>query len=73
MKCLVINIHKGLFRYAKITIWIGGFTSYFQKFINEIIAGKKGAHVYRDDSLVVGFTETKYDLKLGVFILIPII
>ena len=63
-KLLVINTHKGLFRFERLPFGLAAAPAIFQKFMNELIAGRKGIYAYLDDILVVGSTEKEHDSRL---------
>ena len=59
-KYVVINTHKGLFRYTRLPYGISSAPGIFQKEMDNLLAGIPGVVVYLDDILVTGATETEH-------------
>ena len=59
-KYVVINTHKGLFRYTRLPYGISSAPGIFQKEMDNLLAGIPGIVVYLDDILVTGATETEH-------------
>ena len=51
-KFVVINTHKGLFRYTQLPFGISAAPSIFQRVVDNIIQGIPGVVVYLDDILI---------------------
>ncbi|CAF3948225.1 unnamed protein product [Rotaria sp. Silwood2] len=51
---LVINTHKGLFRYNRLPFGIASAPSIFQKIMDQMLAGLDGTVCYLDDIIVTG-------------------
>ena len=60
-KCfVVINTHKGLFRYTRLPFRISSAPGIFQRLIESLLQGIEGVVVYLDDILITGSTEGKH-------------
>ena len=59
-KYVVINTHKGLFRYTRLPYGISSAPGIFQKEMDNLLAGIPGVVVYLDDILVTGTTEKEH-------------
>ena len=57
MKYVVVNTHKGLFRYTRLPFGIASAPGIFQRVIESILQGIEGAVVYLDDILITGSSE----------------
>ncbi|CAF1110241.1 unnamed protein product [Adineta ricciae] len=53
-KILVINTHKGLFRYNRLPFGVASAPSIFQKIMDTMLSGLNGAVSYLDDIIVTG-------------------
>ena len=54
---MVVNTHKGLFRYTRLPFGIASAPGIFQHVIESILQGIEGAVVYLDDILITGSSE----------------
>ena len=61
-KYVVINTHRGLFRYTRLPFGISSAPAIFQRVIESILQGIEGVIVYLDDILITGKT-TEAHLK----------
>jgi len=59
-KFVVINTHKGLFRYTRLPFGISSAPGIFQRVIESLLSGIPGVVVYIDDILVTGPTEKEH-------------
>ena len=57
-KFVVINMHKGLFRYTRLPYGIASAPGIFQKVMESLLQGIPHVTVYLDDILIAGETET---------------
>ncbi|XP_055355332.1 uncharacterized protein K02A2.6-like [Paramacrobiotus metropolitanus] len=57
---VVINTHKGLFRYNRLPFGVASGPSIFQQIIERILQGCEGVAVYLDDIIVTGATEEEH-------------
>jgi len=57
---VVINTHKGLFRYTRLPFGISSAPGIFQRVIESLLQGIEGVVVYLDDILITGCTEGKH-------------
>ena len=57
---VVINTHKGLFRYTRLPFGISSAPGIFQRVIESLLQGIEGVVVYLDDILITGSTEQKH-------------
>ena len=62
---VVVNTHKGLFRYTRLPFGIASAPEIFQRVMEGLLGGVKGVVVYLDDILVVGETEAEHVAALG--------
>ena len=62
---VVINTHKGLFRYTRLPYGIASAPGIFQRVMEGLLGGIPGVVVYLDDILVVGETEAEHVAALG--------
>ena len=53
-KLIVINTHKGLFRYHRMPFGVASGPSIFQQFIEGLLQGCEGVAIYLDDIIVTG-------------------
>ncbi|CAF4638013.1 unnamed protein product, partial [Rotaria sp. Silwood2] len=51
---LVINTHKGLFRFNRLPFGVASAPSIFQKIMDQMLSGLEGAVCYLDDIIVMG-------------------
>ena len=59
-KYVVINTHRELFQYTRLPFGISSAPGIFQKVIESLLQGIKGAVVYLDDILISGNTEAEH-------------
>lgn len=57
---MVINTHKGLFRYTRLPYGISSAPGIFQRVIENLLQGIPGVAVYIDDILITGATEEEH-------------
>ena len=57
---MVVNTHKGLFRYTRLPFGISSAPDILQRVIESIIQGIPGVVVYLDDILVTGSIEHEH-------------
>ena len=57
---VVINTHKGLFRYTRLPFGISSAPGIFQRVIESLLQGIEGVVVYLDDILIIGSTEAEH-------------
>ena len=57
---VVINTHKGLFRYTRLPFGISSAPAIFQRVIESLLQGIDGVVTYLDDILIAGDTEQKH-------------
>ncbi|VDP15666.1 unnamed protein product [Heligmosomoides polygyrus] len=60
-KKVVINTHKGLFKYNRLPFGIKTAPGIFQQVMNKMVAGLKVVTTYLDDILVCGTTEEEHE------------
>ena len=53
---LVINTHKGLFKYNRLPFGVSSAPAIFQRCMETLLRGEKGVSVYLDDILITGAT-----------------
>ena len=63
-ECLVINTHKGMFKYKRLPFGLSSSPAIFQRFISQLLAGIEGVSVYLDDILVSGDIKAEHDERL---------
>ncbi|PIO60094.1 hypothetical protein TELCIR_18417 [Teladorsagia circumcincta] len=61
---VVINTHKGLFRYNRLPFGIKTAPGIFQQVMNKMVTGLQGVAAYLDDILVGGKTEQEHQENL---------
>ena len=64
-KCVVINTHKGLFKYTRLPYGISSAPGIFQRVMDNLLQGLSGVAVYLDNILVTGATEEEHLRTLG--------
>ncbi|XP_055345223.1 uncharacterized protein K02A2.6-like [Paramacrobiotus metropolitanus] len=57
---VVVNTHKGLFRYNRLPFGVASGPSIFQQIVERILQGCEGVAVYLDDIIVNGATEEEH-------------
>ena len=60
MKYCTINTHRGLYQYTRLPFGIASAPAIFQKVMDTILQGVKGAMCYIDDILVTGWNEREH-------------
>ena len=63
-KYVVINTHRGLFRYTRLPFGISSAPGIFQRVIESILQGIDGVVVYLDDILITGQTKEAHLMAL---------
>ena len=64
-KYLVINTHRGLFRYTRLPYGVSSAPGIFQQAMEQLLRGIPGVVVYIDDILITGSTESEHLQALG--------
>ena len=59
-KYLVINTHKGLFRFCRLPFGVSSAPAIFQRVMNYVLADLKGITVFFDDVLVTGSSDGEH-------------
>ena len=57
---VVINTHKGLFRYNQLPFGVSAAPAIFQRVMESLLQGIDGVVVYLDDILVMGRTDEEH-------------
>jgi hypothetical protein len=57
---LIINTHKGLFRFNRLPFGVASAPSIFQKIMDQMLSGLDGTVCYLDDIIVTGKTKTDH-------------
>ncbi|XP_055348004.1 uncharacterized protein K02A2.6-like [Paramacrobiotus metropolitanus] len=57
---VVINTHKGLFRYNRLPFGVASGPSIFQQIMEQILHGCEGVAIYLDDIIVTGATDEEH-------------
>ena len=60
----VINTHRGLFRYNRLSFGISSAPGIFQRAMEELFSGVEGVSIYLDDILIKGATIREHDNTL---------
>ena len=60
----VINTHRGLFQYNRLSFGISSAPGIFQRAMEELLHGIEGVRVYLDDILIKGSTREEHDKTL---------
>ena len=63
-ECLVINTHKGLFKYKRLPFGLSSSPGIFQRFISQILSNIEGVAAYMDDIVISGETKEEHDERL---------
>ena len=63
-ECLVINTHKGLFKYKRLPFGLSSSPGIFQRFISQLLANVEGVAAYLDDIIVSGENQEEHDKRL---------
>jgi hypothetical protein len=63
--CLVINTHKGLYRYKRLPFGVSSAPAIFQQVMDQVIQGLKGVACYLDDLLITGRTTEEHFSNLN--------
>ena len=61
---LVINTHKGLFRYKRLPFGLSSSPGIFQRFISGLLAHVEGVAAYLDDIIICGINKDEHDGRL---------
>src|SRR6201999_571846 len=61
---VVINTHKGLYRYNRLPFGVKPAVSIFQQIMNKMTTGLKGTTAYLDDLIVSGKDEKEHEENL---------
>ena len=68
---VVINTHKGLFRYTRLPFHISAAPGIFQRVMDNILQGIPGVMVYLDDILITGVKKFKNFEVYLYFVYVP--
>uniref|UniRef100_A0A914VKS3 RNA-directed DNA polymerase n=1 Tax=Plectus sambesii TaxID=2011161 RepID=A0A914VKS3_9BILA len=63
-KLVVINTHKGLFRYNRLPFGVSSAPAIFQQVMERMLTGIPGVGVYLDDVIVTGANDESHDRRL---------
>ena len=63
-KFLVINTHKGLFKYKRLPFGLSSSPGIFQRFISQLLAKMEGVAAYLDDIIISGNTKAELDERV---------
>ena len=63
-KFTVINTHRGLFQYNRLSFGISAAPGIFQRAMEELLKNISGIFLYLDDILISGTTESEHDERL---------
>lgn len=61
---LVINTHKGLFKYRRLPFGLSSSPGIFQKFISQLLTQIEGVAAYLDDIIICGGNKAEHDERL---------
>ena len=61
---VVVNTHKGLFRYNRLPFRVSAAPAIFQRVMESLLQGMTGVVAYLDDILVTGKTEEEHLTRL---------
>ena len=64
-KYLVINTHKGLFRFKRLPFGLASSPAIFQRFMSSLLHDVDGVGVYLDDIIISGESEEQHDFRLS--------
>ena len=67
----VINTHRGLFQYNRLSFGISSAPGIFQRAMEELLHGIEGVRVYLDDILIKGSTREEHDKTLRLVLSKP--
>eukprot|EP00731_Ephydatia_muelleri_P015743 Em0009g167a len=59
-ECLVINTHKGLYRYKRLPFGVSSAPAIFQQVIDQVTQGLQGTACYMDDLLITGHNKEEH-------------
>ncbi len=59
-KYVVINTHRGLFRYTRLPYGVSSAPGLFQRAMEQMLRGIPGVVIYMDDILITGETEVEH-------------
>lgn len=61
---LVINTHKGLFKYKRLPFGLSSSPAIFQRFMSQLLVNIEGVASFLDDIIVCGENEEVHDARL---------
>ena len=59
-KLVVVNTHKGLYRYTRLPYGVSSAPGIFQRLMESVLQGIPNVIVYIDDILITGATEEEH-------------